>query len=242
MSRSPALVAVVVAVLLLGSACSDGDRPAGQAGGGPTPAATEEPSPPPAQPTQPTFAGPAVEKFGQERVLAGHLLATSFVMRATFDAALINKTELRREDFAFLEADMTPETVKTWQALAVKIEKGTANAAEFEDVFILATIKLLTLTKEAQPVDPPFRGARFLGSSPSLGPPVAGSEEPTLVLEFPIEGDLLLKDAAGVPQVTRLTKDMTMTLAGTGNPERPWAVHAWRGTRLLTSLEPDKSS
>ncbi len=35
---------------------------------------------------------------------------------------------------------------------------------------------------------------------------------------------------------------MTITLAGTGDPERPWAVHAWKGTRFLTNLEPDKSS
>lgn len=194
-----------------------------------------------AVPGQPTFKGPAVEKFGPEMVLAGHMLATDFVMRATFDATLINDTALRREDFAFLEADMTAETAASWRALAVKIEKKTANTAEIEDVFILATIKLLTLTKNAQPVSPPFRGAGFLGSAPSIGPPVGGRETPTLVLEFPVEGELLLKDAAGVRQVTRLTKDMTVTLAVTGDPKRPWAVHAWKGTRLLTPLEPDKT-
>lgn len=239
LSRSKVLV-VILAVLVLVPACSGDDSKAPRAGE--TPAASSEPSPTGvASPVQPTFKGPAVDEFGPEMVLAGHMLATDFVMRATFDAALINDDELRREDLAFLEADMTPETAASWRALAIKIEKGTANSSEIEDVFILATIKLLTLTKKAQPVGPPFRGAGFLDSTPSLGSPVQGSETPTLVLEFPIEGELLLKDAAGVQQVTRLTKDMTVTLAVTGDPKKPWAVHAWKGTRFLTPLEPDKT-
>lgn len=234
------VIAVIVAVVVLLPACSGDDSTSGRAGGSQTPAVSSEPSPSAAiVPGQPIFKGPAVEEFGPEMVLAGHMLASDFVMRATFKAELINKTELRREDFAFLEADMTAETAASWRALAVKIEKGTATATEIEDVFILATIKLLTLTKKAQPVSPPFRNAGFLGATPSLGPPVEGSEIPTLVLEFPVEGELLLKDAAGVQQVTRLTKDMTITLAVTEDPNKPWEVHAWKGTRFLTPLEPD---
>lgn len=241
MSRSPAPVAAVAAVLFLLSACSGGDTSAAPGNGAPSPAVTGSASPAAAEPVQPVFSGPAVERFGQEAVLAGHRLATGFVMRGTFDGALMNETDLSRGDLAFLETDMTPQAAKAWRDLAVKIEKDTATAAEFEQVFLLATIRLLTLTEDAQPVEPPFRGAGLLASTPSLGAPVEGSEEPTLVLEFPVLGELLLKDAAGVQLATRLTKDMTITLAATGDAARPWAVQAWTGTRFLTDLRPDKS-
>jgi len=250
-TKAATAAAAVLALALLATGCSGDNTAAPVAPTAPVPTATsaESGAPTPAAslgtPTaQPTasykpFTGPVAERFGADKVMQGYLLATKAVMDTAFDSTLVNIIEPRQVDLSAIEKDMTDEAAALWRERSAKIEAGTASEQEYEDAFALATWAVPTLVEGGQPVENPIRDAGFGEAQASVGQLDQGNKNiPTLVLNFPVKGTILLKDKNGQVLSTVLTKDMSVALVQTGVEDRPWAISNYVSSRNLTDPVP----
>jgi len=120
-------VCLIWGLLVAGVAgCGSGsDRPGAAASGTPTGSTSAVPSPAPSQ-----LTGPAVAKFGQEKVQAAYREMVKFSFEAGWNPALIAKhvDQITRADFAGVLSYMTPACASTFDAAFVKVAQHDKKA------------------------------------------------------------------------------------------------------------------